>query len=65
MGTLVKKQDKGLWQEYGVGIEMRRAFIAHTGSCARPNPSRRLRFNYYDGSLQVVASPCWKLAGEP
>jgi len=38
------------------------SFIAHTGSCARPNPSRRLRFNYYDGSLQVVASPCWKMA---
>jgi hypothetical protein len=38
------------------------SFIAHTGSCARPNPSLRLRFNYYDGSLQVVASPCWKMA---
>jgi len=37
------------------------SFIAHTGSCARPNPSRRLRFNYYDGSLQVVASPCWEM----
>ena len=38
------------------------SFIAHTGSCARPKPSRRLRFNYYDGSLQVVASPCWEMA---
>jgi hypothetical protein len=27
------------------------SFIAHTGSCARPKPSRRLRFNYYDGPL--------------
>jgi len=35
------------------------SFIAHTGSWARPKPSRRLRFNYYDGSLQVVVSPCW------
>jgi hypothetical protein len=37
-------------------------FIAHTGSCAKPNSSRRLRFNLYCGSLQVVASPCWKMA---
>ena len=35
------------------------SFIAHTGSCVRPKPSRRLRFNYYDRSLQVVASLCW------
>jgi len=38
------------------------SFIAHTGSCARPNSSRRLRINYYDRSLQVVASLCWPLA---
>ena len=30
------------------------SFIAHTGSCARTNSSRRLRFNYYNRSLQVV-----------
>ena len=30
------------------------SFFAHTGSCARPNSSRRLRFNYYNRSLQVV-----------
>ncbi len=34
------------------------SFIAHTGSCARPNSSRHFRFNYYDRSLQVVTSPC-------
>jgi hypothetical protein len=41
------------------------SFIAHTGSCARPNSSRRLRFNYYHRSLSrhgVIASPCWKMA---
>jgi hypothetical protein len=38
------------------------SFIAHTGSCAKPNSSRRLRFNLYCGSLQVVANPCWKMA---
>ena len=35
--------------------------ITRTGSCARPNSSRRLRVNYYNGSLQVVTSPCWKM----
>jgi len=31
-------------------------FVAHTGSCARPNSSHRLQLlALYDGSLQVVA----------
>jgi hypothetical protein len=38
------------------------SFITHTGSCARAKPSHRLRFNYYDGSLQVAARPCWEMA---
>ena len=38
------------------------SFIAHTGSCARPNSSCCLRFNYYNRFLQVVTSPCWKMA---
>jgi hypothetical protein len=37
-------------------------FIAHTGSCARPDSSSRLRFNYCVRYLQVVTSPCWKMA---
>ena len=36
--------------------------LAHTGSCVRPNPSRRLGGPSYAGSLQVVASPCWGMA---
>ena len=35
------------------------SFLAHTGSCVRPSPSRRLGGPSYAGSLQVVASPCW------
>jgi hypothetical protein len=38
------------------------SFIAHTGSCARPKPSRHIRLTLLDGSLQVVASPCWEMA---
>ena len=38
------------------------SFNAHTDSCARPNSSFRLRFPYFDRSLQVAVSPCWKLA---
>ena len=38
------------------------AFLAPTGSCAGPNPSRRLPLTLYGGSLQVVASPCWEMA---
>ncbi len=38
------------------------SFIAHTDSCARPNPSQRLGFPLYVRSLQVVASPCWEMA---
>ncbi len=35
-------------------------FVAHTGSCVRPKPSRRLpALATVDGSLQVAASPCW------
>jgi hypothetical protein len=35
-------------------------FVAHTGSCARPKPSRRLpALTTVGGSLQVAASPCW------
>jgi hypothetical protein len=34
--------------------------LAHTGSCASPNSSPRLRSRYSPGSLQVAASPCWK-----
>ena len=33
------------------------SFLAHTGSCVRPSPSRRLGGPSYAGSLQVVASP--------
>ena len=32
------------------------SFLAHTGSCVRPSPSRRLGGPSYAGSLQVVAS---------
>ena len=35
--------------------------LAHTGSCARPNPSRLLRC-LGGGSWQVAASPCWDVA---
>jgi hypothetical protein len=38
------------------------SFIARTDSCVRPNPSQRLGFPLYAGSLQVVASPCWETA---
>jgi len=38
------------------------SFIAHTDSCARPNPSQRLGFPLYAGSLQLIASPCWEMA---
>jgi len=38
------------------------SFIAHTDSCARPNPSQRLGLPLYVRSLQVVASPCWETA---
>jgi len=38
------------------------AFIAHTGSCARPSTSCRLWFPWSFRSLQVAASPCWKTA---
>ena len=38
------------------------SFIAHTDSCVRPKSSFRLRFPYFDRSLQVAVSPCWKLA---
>ena len=38
------------------------SFLAHTGSCVRPSPSRRLGGPSYAGSLQVVASPCWGMA---
>ncbi len=38
------------------------SFIAHTDSCVRPNPSQRLGFPLYVGSLQVVTSPCWEMA---
>ena len=41
------------------------SFIAHTDSCVRPKPSQRLGFPLYVGSLQVVASPCWKSAPFP
>ena len=37
-------------------------FIAHTGSCVRPKSSCRLQFPYFDRSLQVTVSPCWKMA---
>jgi len=37
-------------------------FIARTDSCARPSSSCRLRFPYFDRSLQVATSPCWKMA---
>lgn len=38
------------------------SFIAHTGSCAGPKSSRCLESPLHIGSLQVAASPCWKLA---
>ena len=37
-------------------------FIAHTNSCARPKSSQQFRASYPAKSLQVVISPCWKLA---
>ena len=38
------------------------AFVAPTGSCARPNPSHRLwLLPRVAESLQVAASPCWEL----
>ena len=37
------------------------SFIALTGSCAGPKPSRRIWLTLLDGSLQVVASPCWEM----
>ena len=37
------------------------SFIAHTGSCVRPNLSRCLGGPSYTRSLQVVASPCWEM----
>ena len=36
--------------------------VAHTGSCARPSPSQRLRSPLAAGSLQVVTSPCCEMA---
>ena len=36
-------------------------FIAHTGSCVRPKSSCQLRFPYFNRSLQVATSPCWKM----
>ena len=44
------------------------SFLAHTGSCVRPSPSRRLGGPSYAGSLQVVASPDaggWRLLCNP
>jgi hypothetical protein len=37
------------------------SFFALTGSCARPNPSCRLRFPCLSRPLQVVVSPCWEM----
>ena len=37
------------------------SFLAPTNSCARPIPSRLIRFPLFDGSLQVVGSPCCAL----
>jgi len=38
-------------------------FLAPTGSCARPPPSRRLQaLTSVGGSTQVAASPCWVMA---
>ena len=39
------------------------SFIAPTGSCAPPLPSRDFRLPLYRKSLQVATSPCWQRGG--
>ncbi len=38
------------------------SFIARTGSCDKPNSSLPISVSLYGRSLQVVVSPCWKMA---